>query len=62
MATQQATRMENVENTNEESERPASLIALEEQFTPEQIQTLRRVAAVLAATTVKIAREQGILK
>jgi len=44
-----------------ESPRPASLVALESQFTKDQLETLRRVAVLLAACTMKIAREKGIL-
>jgi hypothetical protein len=42
-------------------QRPASLVALESQFTKEQVEALRRVAVLLAASALKIAREKGML-
>ena len=47
---------------DESSLRPPSLVALEAQFSKEQIEALRRVAVLLAACALKVARERGILK
>jgi hypothetical protein len=61
MANHQTARKQTIENTSDQSERPASLIALESQFTKEQLEALRRVAVLLAASALKIAREKGML-
>jgi hypothetical protein len=61
MAKQQTVRKQNTEDFCAESERPASLVALEAQFTKEQVEALRRVAILLAASALKIAREKGMV-
>ena len=63
MANQQTVRKaQNMEEDSyAESERPTSLAALEAQFSKEQIEALRRVAILLAASALKIAREKGMV-